>query len=445
MMVMDFVRKGFPMVSYGKKNQFRTAGIFAGIGGLELGLEKAGHQTVALCEVMEEALAVLDQAPKLTNLNIGKKQRPFEKASIFRDVRSKTFMEWFLDSNEFDLVTAGFPCQDLSQAGQTKGIKGENSGLIGNILDLVKGRPKNQRPKWLLLENVPFMRTLEGGRAMTFILSRLKELGYWWSYREVDARSFGLPQRRVRLFILACLEGQGDPRNVLLVDDVKGKGILKDRSDDWNRYACGFYWTEGNRGLGWAPDAVPTIKGGSGLGIPSPPAIMLTDRKIILPDIRDAERLQGFPAGWTKPATSVDPRSGRICWKLVGNAVSVNVAQWLGERLSSPGTYLPSEDTRIPTFSIWPKSAWSVDGENGIARVGPFPSENHEYESLFNFLLFEPKIKRKPLSIKAASGFLKRFERSNLMARKPKCRQTLIDVLKYHMAAKYPREGILLT
>src|SRR5690606_19679397 len=97
---------------------------------------------------------------------------------------------------------------------------------------------------------------------------------------------------------------------------------------------CGFYWTEGLRGLGWAVNAVPTLKGGSSIGIPSPPAIVLPDGRVVTPDIRDAERLQGFPADWTKVAETVARRSAR--WRLVGNAVSVPAADWIGKRLLKP-------------------------------------------------------------------------------------------------------------
>src|SRR5262245_59574290 len=100
----------------------------------------------------------------------------------------------------------------------------------------------------------------------------------------------GIPQRRERVYIVASRVG--DPRDVLLVDDA-GAPEAPDL-ERWRSVACGFYWTEGLRGLGWAFDAVPTLKGGSTIGIPSPPAIVLRSGAIVQPDIRDAERLQGF-------------------------------------------------------------------------------------------------------------------------------------------------------
>src|SRR5581483_4102304 len=173
------------------------------------------------------------------------------------------------------------------------------------------------------------MLQLERGRAMRHLVDTLEELGFTWAYRVVDAISFGLPQRRRRVLLLASRTE--DPRPVLLSQDA---GEPLDRMTP--RTACGFYWTEGTRGLGWAVDAVPTLKGGSTIGIPSPPGIRFVDGFIGLPDIRDAERLQGFEAGWTQPALQDGTRRDGVRWKLVGNAVSVPVSRWVGERLNDP-------------------------------------------------------------------------------------------------------------
>ena len=112
--------------------------------------------------------------------------------------------------------------------------------------------------------------------------------------------------------------------------------IVRPRSDIGRR-SHGFYWTEGLGGLGWAVDSVPTLKNGSTIGIPSQPAVLLPDGRIVKPSIRDGERLQGFDAGWTEPAESVARSSAR--WSLVGSAVSVPVAQWVGERIVDPALY----------------------------------------------------------------------------------------------------------
>ena len=167
-----------------------------------------------------------------------------------------------------DLVAAGFPCQDLSQAGRTAGIGGRNSGLVRRVFELLE--QAEHPPRWLLLENVPFMLQLDRGDAMRYLARRLGELGYRWAYRVVDARAFGLPQRRRRVILLASRTD--DPREILFHGDAG-----EPETPDHRGRACGFYWTEGVRGLGWAVDGVPTLKGGSTIGIPSPPAIWMPD------------------------------------------------------------------------------------------------------------------------------------------------------------------------
>jgi DNA (cytosine-5)-methyltransferase 1 len=98
-----------------------------------------------------------------------------------------------------------------------------------------------------------------------------------------------LPQRRERVLFVATTT-EVDPASVLLTDEVEP--CLAPTNLD--AYAHGFYWTEGIRGLGWAPDSIPTLKNGSTVGIPSPPAILFPSGDVITPDVQDAERLQGF-------------------------------------------------------------------------------------------------------------------------------------------------------
>ena len=359
-------------------NKHEIAGLFAGIGGLERGLHRAGHRTVLLCENDPGATAVL--------------KARFPGVPHHDDVTNLHALP-----KSATLVAAGFPCQDLSQAGQTAGISGLRSGLVDEVFRLVR----QTRTPWLLLENVPFMLQLNRGRAMDHITGALESMGYRWAYRVVDSRAFGRPQRRRRVYLLAS--AAEDPRNVLFADEA---GAVSESKLNENQAACGFYWTEGIRGLGWAVDAIPTLKGGSTVGIPSPPAILLPSGEVVMPDLRDAERLQGFPSDWTKPAETVG-RTGRR-WKLVGNAVSVPAAEWIGRRLADPGPLLdyavaPIHGTR------WPTAAWNV-GEGRVAVDASEWPVRRSYQSLSKFLKYSPR----PLSMKATRGFLERTGRSCL-------------------------------
>src|SRR5262249_43546785 len=123
-------------------------------------------------------------------------------------------------------------------------------------------------------------------------------------------------------------------------------------------------WTEGNNGLGWVPDAIPTLKSGSGFGIPSPPAVWVpATRRIMTPDLLDAERLQGFPVGWTAAVDEISGTRKDARWRLVGNAVSVPVAKWLGERLSKPGQPSTTSATPLDRSRGWPEAAWGSNGK----------------------------------------------------------------------------------
>ena len=324
----------------------------------------------------------------------------------FPDCRRRTDVNDLRSLPTVDLVSAGFPCQDLSQAGRAKGIRGSKSSQISSVFELI--RKKRKPPEWILLENVPFMLQLERGKAMRHVVKQIESLGYHWAYRIVDARSFGIPQRRRRVIFLASRTQ--DPRNVLFADDMGYERPL-----DIDAKAHGFYWTEGNRGIGWTHDGVPTLKGGSGFSIPSPPAIWVRDEKLIAtPDIRDAERLQGLPVNWTQPAIhKTKSRQLAMRWKLIGNAVAVPVAKWVGKRLANPGNYDAGNDEPKSKSTAWPTAAWGHDGQIFVANVSEWP-KHYKYRSLAEFLRYPIN----DLSHRATTGFYKRLSASQL--RRPK-------------------------
>lgn len=355
----------------------KAVGLFAGVGGIELGLSRSGFETEMLCEFDPAAQAVL--------------RARFPDVQIASDVRELSRLPVGTD-----LVAAGFPCQDLSQAGRTRGIEGERSGLVAEVFRLLR---KTEVPT-VLIENVSFMLQLDRGRAMRFASENLTRLGYRWAYRVLDSQAFGLPQRRQRVFLLASKVI--DPTAVLFAEDV-GDQSKSARTDE----ACGFYWTEGERGLGWAVDAVPTLKGGSTVGIPSPPAIWMPNGEIVTPDIRDVERMQGFPVDWTKPAATVARETLR--WKQAGNAVSVPVATWLGNRIRNPQRCRATFGREVDPNRRWPHAAALVDGRAVEVNASMWPVA-FKRDSLAEFLRFPTK----PLSVKATLGFLNRLHKGQL-------------------------------
>jgi DNA (cytosine-5)-methyltransferase 1 len=378
-------------------------GLFAGVGGLELGLRRAGLAGHAeLYENWSSAKSVLAHR--------------FPAAQLHGEVLSLE------DLGGADVVTAGFPCTDLSQAGRTAGLQGEASGLIRHVLALLH----EAKPQWLLIENVPNMLRLGRGSAIREITTSLEEAGYEWAYRTIDSRSFGLPQRRKRVYLLAS--PVHDPAAVLYREDAPSEDPDGAAAGARRDSAYGFYWTEGNRGIGWAIDAVPTLKGSTTVSIPSPPAVWVPanrpGHRIVRPSIHAAEALQGFPAGWTGDAPERDR------WKLVGNAVSVPVAQWIGEGLLAvPDDFSQDGYDKAPHRSgaPWPKAACHVDGKTWDVDVSEWPlSPESNYTGLASLL---EQHGHEPLSHRATRGFRDRLRRSAL-----RYAPEFMDALDEHVA-----------
>ena len=357
-----------------KKSGFRAASLFSGIGGFDRGFENSGIKTEMLCEIDPSARLVLS--------------RSFKGASLCEDIREVRSLP------DVDVVSAGFPCQNLSLAGSNAGISGKESSLVGELFRLLR-RP-NKKLKWVVLENVPFMLWHKKGEAIRVITQQFEELGFRWAYRVVDARCFGIPQRRRRVLLVASKTD--DPGTVLFSDNDSFTEPVDDDS-----VPCGFSWTEGKGGLGWAVNSIPTLKAGSTVGIPSPPAIwMRTQGRIVTPHISDAERLQGFPSDWTNIDQNGVPIKEGVRWRLVGNAVCVPVANWLGKQLLEPKPY-SKKLLSTRTDRVWPNAACSGEGKILKADVSQYPVAE-KMIGLSEFL----ECPGKPLSIRASTGFLKR-------------------------------------
>ena len=194
----------------------KTIGLFSGIGGLELGFERHGFETELLCDYWEPAQTVLGTH--------------FPNAQLHGDIASIKSLP-----SDATVITAGFPCTDLSQAGRTAGIKGSESGLVSHVFRLVK----SNNAEWLVMENVKNMLSLDKGEAMRFLTSELESLGFTWAYRTVDSRFTGVPQRRHRVLMVASRKH--DPREVLFADNDQ-----EPSEQSLGNGSYGFYWTEGS-------------------------------------------------------------------------------------------------------------------------------------------------------------------------------------------------------
>ena len=354
----------------------RVVGLFAGIGGFELGLHQAGLETVLLCESEPSASAVL--AAQFSNIPI---------TGDVRDLRAFP---------EADVVAAGFPCQDLSQAGMTAGIGGSKSGVVAELFRLLDDH--HAAPRWLLLENVPFMLQLQRGRAMEYLTDRLEKAGFSWAYRVVDAQSFGLPQRRQRVLLLASRTE--DPRTVLFRG--RRQDVARDRADSFPlRFSTGPKGTVAWVGL-WTPCrrsrvgrrsefrhrprsgcVIRMVKSSSlKSGTPSVCRAFPTTG----PPRRSAAKCEIASDGnWWEMPSACRWRTG-----LVVACVSRGHTTTLSIRPCSKG-------------AAWPKAAWGIDGKRFAASLSPWPV-NADYQHLGEFLRYPPK----RLSYRASSGFHQR-------------------------------------
>jgi DNA (cytosine-5)-methyltransferase 1 len=199
------------------------ASFFSGVGGLDMGLERAGWRTVSFSEIDLYASAVLaERWPGVPNLGditaVSDSCRRVDGEAAARIPDTDCPVAGHdgsfrigsgRDVGGATLWTGGFPCQDLSVAGKRRGMGTEDdrtrSGLAYAFLDLVE----RHRPPAILLENVPGLLSSNGGKDFGALLGRLAELGYWWAYRILDAQFFGVPQRRRRVFICALHAGAG--------------------------------------------------------------------------------------------------------------------------------------------------------------------------------------------------------------------------------------------
>lgn len=317
----------------------RIVSLFSGAGGFEIGF--GASDTFTLCnDVDPAARSVLAHR--------------FPNVPFVEDVRRVSIG----DVLSAETLVAGFPCQDVSIVGGQLGMAGSRSALVEHVFRLAGAAS----PEHLLLENVQSIRFVHGGRVLAYLMHESERLRYAWAYRVLDSRAFGLPQRRRRFYFLASRTM--DPGDVLF---SQPGGAVPDVPVAFDR-PMGFYWTEGRLGNGLTGDAIPPLKAGSAIGIPSPPAVLMPSGRVVVPTIETAERLQGFPAGWTNDSPA------RQRWRLVGNAVSPPVVAWIANRWRQPEVWDRSLAHRMPDVPIWPTAAWGDGkGDRRAVAVGEAP------------------------------------------------------------------------
>lgn len=182
---------------------------FAGIGGFHSGFEKAGMKCIGWCE--------FDKYAQKSYRAIYDMEGLWFKDDV-RKVRG-----WELP--RATIWTFGFPCQDVSIAGKQKGIKrGTRSGLFFEIMRLIDEAEEN-KPRWLIAENVKNLLSIEGGWGFFTVLSEMEARGYSIEWKVYNSKDYGVPQNRERVYIAGYLGRRGE--RALLPTARKSERVLK--------------------------------------------------------------------------------------------------------------------------------------------------------------------------------------------------------------------------
>ena len=357
--------------------------LFAGIGGFDLAMERAGINVVATVEWDKHAQGVL--------------ARRFPNTKLYGDITGVTGEQ--LISAGFDpangIITGGFPCQDLSVAGRRAGLSGSRSGLFWEICRLLD----ETKAQSFILENVPGLLSSNEGRDMGTVIRALEERGYSIAWRVLDAQHFGVAQRRRRVFIIghlgndwrtpaeilaiaessaryseqsntkrkevagsisdgiaddsragnfelydfpkesisptlnarrahdtmtyqevARMQGFGDYQ----IDEIAGALKARDHKDATDLIIQPEFFYANRQDMRIQGDVINTLSARMGTGGGNTPMVHESTVRRLTP--AECERLQGFPDQWT------EGQADSHRYKQLGNAVAVPVVQWIIER-----------------------------------------------------------------------------------------------------------------
>lgn len=288
----------------------KVASFFAGIGGFDLGLEQTGMKVVFQCEINTFCQQVL------------KKHWP--KTILHSDINKVKATDIPADAQVW---CGGFPCQDLSLAnqGKRKGLEGERSGLFYKYAELIK----SHKPRWVIIENVPGLLNSHEGKDFQILLEKLDELGYGVSWRVLDAKYFGTPQRRRRVYIVASL---GSLRSAQVLfesepfDVAHRAGIGKKETstaENGESISEANLYVIQHASIGRKSSAGPQAKGYRNDG----ESYTLDSRGTADAVCKTTHAFR------VRDSSGISKTLDGNRYRAVGNAVCVHIVKWLGERI----------------------------------------------------------------------------------------------------------------
>jgi len=307
---------------------------FAGIGGFRLGLEKANNTY--------EQIGDNDATLRGTSVETGGKS---QLSTGYQCVEACEIDKWcrriyarnfghepaWADSRavepsqppDFDLFCAGFPCQTFSIAGKRRGFRDIRGTLFFEIVRICGER----RPKYLLLENVKGLLSVDNGFTFEAILAVLSDIGYDCQWEVLNSKNFGVPQNRERVFIVGHFRGIPRPKIFPIGEDEakdNDAAIQITYAIDSN-YWKGCYTPGKSNTRTMIANAVDADGYLRQMGVHHDKPICHYRIRRLTP--LECERLQGFPDGWTEGVSDTQR------YKMLGNAVTVNVIEAIGQRL----------------------------------------------------------------------------------------------------------------
>lgn len=245
---------------------------FSGVGGFRHGLELAGMKCVGFCE-----------------------KDKFARKSY--EAMYDTKGEWFHDDittidptrlPKADLWCAGSPCQNVSIAGKRAGLYGERSGLFFTFVELIKSQKEEDKPEWVLLENVKGLLSSGGGRDYLDYLSILDESGYDLEWQVFNSKDYGVPQNRERIYTIGHLRRKG--RRQVLPISRESSSHLKQLVGGMQSYRV------------YDPSGIATTLVGEGGGLGAKTGLYLIDQSLTEPKLTEEARCitARYTAGATK-------------------------------------------------------------------------------------------------------------------------------------------------
>lgn len=367
----------------------RTVSLFSGVGGLEC---EFGAEL--MCEIDADCRVVL--------------RRRFPEARLHDDVET-------LDPIPgIDAVFGGWPCQDISVAGLRRGLAGARSGLLFQMIDFAAESGAGT----IVAENVPNLLRLESGENFKLTLDSFEQSGFpYVSWRVLNARQFGLPHERRRVFIVAS---QDPEIAAALLRDIRFPAAEVIKS---NPSVAAFYWTAGIQSINYSVGYSPTLKVGSALSIPSPPAVFYDGVTRVLSP-REAIKLQGFPE------EPFDGLPAKAIYRMMGNAVALPVGKFVartltcGEDVTRSGRLVPiSPEESLFGDVKWPRR-WPPAGIKMGHELYAYDDVADDIPLSTSLEDFVDMCSEERLSSRAARGLLNRLGRSG----KP-CPQPLRNAL----------------